>query len=128
MDLAFRLCCCCYSCAKYNKQCFFSLPEKVNLGLQQGVDNLTDPTKNCDKNFQILSQKLWDVCFLNQTKSEIIWFKYCMCAIITRSWIGTALNYKPQIFCPKIEEFPNSVHKLSVTLTVLQYKPQWKIG
>ena len=30
MDQAFRLYCCCYSCAKYNKQCFF-LPKFPNI-------------------------------------------------------------------------------------------------
>ena len=45
-------------------------------------------------------------------------------ATITRSWFETALNYKPRILDQKIEEFPCLVHKLSVTLTALQYKPQ----
>ena len=49
-------------------------------------------------------------------------------AIITRSWFETALNYKPRILDPKIEEFPCLLHKLSVTLTALQDKPQWKMG
>ena len=31
-------------------------------------------------------------------------------------------------FRPKIEEFSGLVHKLSVILTALQYKPQWKMG
>ena len=53
---------------------------------------------------------------------------YHMCATITCSWFETALKYKPRILDPKIEEFPCLVHKLSVTLTALQYKPQWKIG
>ena len=43
-------------------------------------------------------------------------------AIITSSWFETALDYKPRILQPKIEE-----HKLSATLTALQYKPQLKI-
>ena len=34
-----------------------------------------------------------------------------------------ALDYKPEILNPKIEEFPCLVYKLSVTLTDLQYKP-----
>ena len=29
---------------------------------------------------------------------------------------------------PKIEEFYCLVHKLFLTLTALQYKPQWKMG
>ena len=45
-------------------------------------------------------------------------------AIITRSWFETALDYKPRILDPKIEEFPCLVHKLSVILTALQYKLQ----
>ena len=49
-------------------------------------------------------------------------------ATITRSWFETALIYKPRILDQKIEEFPCLVHKLSVTLTALQYKPQWKVG
>ena len=40
----------------------------------------------------------------------------------------TALNYKPQILDPKIEEFPCLLNKFSVTLTTLRYKPQWKMG
>ena len=47
-----------------------------------------------------------------------------MRATITRSLFQTTLNYKPSILDPKIEEFPCLVHKLSVTLTALQYKPQ----
>ena len=39
--------------------------------------------------------------------------------IITRSWFETA---------DFIEEFPCLVHKLSVILTALDYKPQWKNG
>ena len=34
------------------------------------------------------------------------------------------LDLKPRILGPKIEYFPCFVHKLSVTLTALQYKPQ----
>ena len=34
-----------------------------------------------------------------------------------------ALDYKPRILGPKIEGFPFLVHKLSVILTALQYKP-----
>ena len=49
-------------------------------------------------------------------------------SIITRSWFETALVYYPRILDPKVEEFTCLVHKLSVTLTALQYKPQWKIG
>ena len=49
-------------------------------------------------------------------------------AIITRSWFETALVYKPQILASKIEEFHCLVHKLSVTLTALQYKPRWRWG
>ena len=48
-------------------------------------------------------------------------------ATITRSLFETALNYKPRILDQKIEEFPCLVHKLSVILTTLQYKPQWKM-
>ena len=76
--------------------------------------------------FNFLSQKLWDMCAfwirLNLKQSDSI----TVCAPLYI--IGTALVYKPQIFGPKIEEFPNSVHKLSVTLTCLQYKLQRKIG
>ena len=50
--------------------------------------------------------------------------KYRTRAIITRSSFETALNYKPRNFGSKIEDFPCLVHKLSVTLTALQYKPQ----
>ena len=49
-------------------------------------------------------------------------------AIITRSWFETALDCKPRILDSKIEEFLVLVHKLSVTLTTLQYKPQRKMG
>ena len=47
------------------------------------------------------------------TLSTWIWwpFKYCTRAIITRSWLLPALDYKPQILVPKIEEFPSLVHK-----------------
>ena len=38
-----------------------------------------------------------------------------------------ALDYKPRILGPKIEKFPGLVHKLSVILTSLQYKPQGKV-
>ena len=40
----------------------------------------------------------------------------------------TALDYKPRILDPEIEKFPCLVHKLSVKLTALQYKPQLKMG
>ena len=49
---------------------------------------------------------------------------YRTCAIITRSRFETALNYKPRIVDQKIEEFPCLLHKLSVTLSTLDYKPQ----
>ena len=52
---------------------FFSLPEKVNLGLQQGVDNLTDPTKNSGRNFQILPLN-YEIVFLSE--SAIIKFMF----------------------------------------------------
>ena len=39
---------------------------------------------------------------------------YRTCAIITRSWLETALVYKPRILGLKNEEFPILVHKLSV--------------
>ena len=45
-------------------------------------------------------------------------------AIITLSEFETALDYKPRILDPKIEEFPCLVHKLSVTVSALQYKPK----
>ena len=45
-------------------------------------------------------------------------------AIITRSRFETALEYEPRILGSKIEEFPFLVHKLSIILTALQYKPQ----
>ena len=61
-------------------------------------------------------------------KCRSIKYKYCTRAIITHSWFETALDYKPQILDPKIEEFPCLVHKLFVTLTALQYRPQWKMG
>ena len=47
-----------------------------------------------------------------------------MHAIMTRSLFETTLDYKPQILGPKIEEFPSLVQKLSVILTILQFKPQ----
>ena len=53
---------------------------------------------------------------------------YCTHVIITLSWFETTLDYKPWILDPEIEEFPCLVHKLSVTLTTLQYKWQWKMG
>ena len=65
---------------------------------------------------------------ITKNRPETTIFKYRTRAIITCSWFETALNYKPRILDPKIEEFPCLVHKLSVTLTALQYKPQWKIG
>ena len=53
---------------------------------------------------------------------------YCTrAAIIARSWFETAPNYKPRILGSKIEEFPFLVHKLSVTLTAIPYKPQLKM-
>ena len=45
-------------------------------------------------------------------------------AIITHPGFENALDYKPRILGSKIEEFPCLVHKLSVILTALQYKPQ----
>ena len=42
--------------------------------------------------------------------------------------IISALNYKPRIMGLKMDEFPFIVHKLSVILTALQYKAQWKWG
>ena len=71
--------------------------------------------------------------------STLIWVKrvfffsffsntYRTRANITCSWFETALDYKPQILDPEIEEFPCLVHKLSVALTALQYKLQWKMG
>ena len=38
-----------------------------------------------------------------------------------------ALDYKPRILGPKIEEFHCLLHKLSVILSSLQYKLQWKM-
>ena len=32
-------------------------------------------------------------------------------AIITHSWFETALDYKPRVLDPKIEEFPCLVHR-----------------
>ena len=55
-------------------------------------------------------------------------FNYCTGATITPSWFEAALNYKPRILDKRIGEFPCSVHNLSVTLTTLQYNPQWKKG
>ena len=49
-------------------------------------------------------------------------------AIITGSWFETALDYKPWILDPVIEEFPFLVHKLPVILTALQYKLLSKMG
>ena len=43
-----------------------------------------------------------------------------MRAIITRSWFETALDLRPTFSC--------WVHKLSVMLTTLNYKPHWKMG
>ena len=51
---------------------------------------------------------------------------YITRTIIIRSWFETALDNKPHILDPTIEEFPCLVHKLCVPLTALQYKPQWK--
>ena len=42
--------------------------------------------------------------------------RYRTRATINRSWFETALNYKPRILDPKIEEFPGLVYKLSVNL------------
>ena len=49
-------------------------------------------------------------------------------AIITRSSFENALICELQILGLQIEEFPILVHKLSVVLTALQYKPQWTMG
>ena len=46
-------------------------------------------------------------------------YNYRTRAIITRSWLQTADFF---------EEFPCLVHKLSVILAALQYKPQLKMG
>ena len=75
----------------------------------------------------LLPDKPFRVSLLNVTFHNIINI-YRTRAIITRSWFETALNYKPRILDPKIEEFPCLVHKLSVTLTALQYKPNWKMA
>ena len=55
-------------------------------------------------------------------------FSYRTRAIETRSWWLTTLDCKPRILGSKIEEFTLLVHKLSVILTALQYKQQWKMG
>ena len=62
------------------------------------------------------------------SKSAKIGFKYHMLTIITRSRFETALDLKPRILDPKIEQFPDIVHELSVTLTALQYKPTLPIA
>ena len=54
--------------------------------------------------------------------------EYLTGAIVTRSWFETALDHKPRILGPKMEEFPSLVDKLSAILTALQYKPHWKMG
>ena len=50
------------------------------------------------------------------------------CLVHKLSVISTALDYKPHILGHRIEEFPCLVHELSVILTALQYKPHWKMG
>ena len=47
-----------------------------------------------------------------------------MCTIITGSSFETALDDKPRILGPKIEEFSCLAHKLFVILTALQYITQ----
>ena len=61
-------------------------------------------------------------------EAQVCKSKYRRRNIITRSWFETALNHKLRTLDPKIEEFPCLVHKLSVTLTALQYEPQLKMG
>ena len=43
---------------------------------------------------------------ITKNRPETTIFKYRTHAIITCSWFETALNYKPRILDPKIEEFP----------------------
>ena len=50
------------------------------------------------------------------------------CGILKEFYLPYMRHYKVRILGSKIEEFPRSVHKLSVILTALQYKPQWKMG
>ena len=60
------------------------------------------------------------------SSSLIAIWKNKLNAIHAPLWL--ALDYKPRILGPKIEGFSCLVHKLSVVLTALQYKPQWKNG
>ena len=80
----------------------------------------------------LISEVILDLVSLATKKYQITTlsrkFEYRMRATITHSWFETALNYKPRILDPKIEEFPCLVDKLPVKLTTLQYKPQWKTG
>ena len=71
----------------------------------------------------IIKLSLFTPCFFFATDVMYPDPNYCAYAIITRSCFET-LIYKPLLLDPKIEEFLCSVHKLSVTLTALQHKPQ----
>ena len=70
------------------------------------------------------SQKGWRLCSVLcrwvQNIAIFIISEYHTRAIITRSWFETALNYKPRIFDPKMDEFPCLAHKFSVTLTAVK--------
>ena len=66
--------------------------------------------------------------WFSEKKSFFPLYEYRTSAIIARSWFEATLDYKARILAPKIEEFLFLVHKLSVILTALQYKPQWKMG
>ena len=85
-----------------------------------------------DTGFQAMTTLTTSISFTILEKQLILTQKLMVitvvCASITRSWFETALDYKPRILGPPIEEFPLLVHKMPMILTVLQYKLQWKMG
>ena len=100
----------------------------VNMGLATkllSVIVIRNGSEVIAKHVSILVNQ--DVFFLTFWIIHYYYLKYCTRAIITRSWFETSLNYKTQILGSKIEVFPCLVHKLSVILTALQCKPQWKM-
>ena len=88
------------------KWCFLSILESSNLSYflkptgEQKSLKMPNPLAICTQFLQFSS------------------LKYSMPSTITCPWFETALNYKPRILDPKIEEFPCLVHKLSVQTSI----------
>ena len=94
----------------------------------------------CFQTFQWMETKLVSkLNFKTQFRSKILvsmfnsivvlhGFTYCSRSIITCSWLITTLIINHEFLAQKLKNFLFLVHKLSVVLIALQYKPQWKMG